>query len=165
MPRLMGPRSWLKPPSIAVCFTLYVGEEENECSCKKIKSETLSRQNLSDIWATFIHDDIPTELCLWRGTVEFIPPSLRDAFSMRQGVNVILLVKFAVYFFYQSSVQDLKQTVLPECFDRSCQFNPRVRQHNAGFASGRREVETLSQKVPHVFSTRSPTQSKWFYVV
>lgn len=29
----------------------------------------------------------------------------------------------------------------------------------------RREAEELSQKVPHVFSESSPTQSKWLYVV
>lgn len=85
---------------------------------------------------------------------------------MWQGVNVILLVKFAMrFFFFVAALGICKQTVLSECFDRYGQFNPRVRQHNAGSEAGWREAERLSQKVPHVFSKSTPTQSKWLYVV
>lgn len=169
MQRLMGPRSWLKPPSIAVCFTLYAGAcggrrervfmQENQVRNFVQAKSKWHQSNVYTRWHLYqavLREGGPWSLCLLHS---------ETILSMRQGLNVILLVKFAVYFFFRSSVQDLKQTALPECFDRSRQFNPRVRQHNVGSESGRREVETLSQKVPHVFSTRSPTQSKWFYVV
>ncbi len=83
---------------------------------------------------------------------------------MWQGVNVILLVKFATHFFL-AVLGIREQTVLSQCFDRHGQLNPRVRQYGVGSAAERREVEELSQKLPHVFSESSPTQSKWLYVV
>lgn len=46
--------------------------KKNLCSCSKIKSNTSSRQNLSDIRGTFIPADVATKLCLVRGTMDLL---------------------------------------------------------------------------------------------
>lgn len=163
----MGPRSWLKPFCNAVCFTLYTegcGGKKKLCSCSKIKSNTSSRQNLSDIRGTFIPADVATKPCSVKRTMELLH-SLWNTLNMWQGVNVILLVKFAMHFFFLAVLRIWKQNVLSQCFDRHGQFNPRVRQHNVGSVAEWREVGEHGQKAPHVFSKSSPAQSKWLYVV
>lgn len=144
-------------------------EGQKLCLCRKIKSNTLSRQNLSDIRGTFILADVATKLCLeWGvGGTELLHSLWNTLKHVANRVNVILLVKSATHFFL-SSTWDLKTeravSVLIDMASLTRGFDSIMWAPWQSGGRWRNQAKEYHMYFPKA-AQRSPNGSTWFNAV